>query len=219
MATPAPAAVQALKDANAHWPNRKKASDGIMGDVRHQKRKSDHNQGNAVDITHDPKSGADCNLIAAHAVKDGRVTYVIWNKRINSRDGRGWRPYRGANPHTKHCHISIRASARNNTRSWGWRGAARPAPSPPGPRPPRLAMAMPAMNLKRGSKGAAVRQLQTALVKLGHMSQAQVNTGPGDFGPQTERALKNFQARYGVPATGFYGPLTRAAFTKLGARI
>ena len=77
-------------------------------------------------------------------------------------------------------------------------------------------MALPARNLKRGSKGAEVRQLQAALVKLGHMTQAQMNTGPGNFGPQTQQALKKFQAKHGVPATGFYGPLTRAAFKKLG---
>ncbi|OJH34933.1 hypothetical protein BON30_40835 [Cystobacter ferrugineus] len=61
-----------------------------------------------------------------------------------------------------------------------------------------------------------VRQLQAALVKLGHMTQAQVNTGPGIFGPKTQEALEKFQARHGVPATGFYGPLTRAAFARLG---
>ncbi|WP_257457753.1 peptidoglycan-binding domain-containing protein [Archangium lipolyticum] len=214
MATPAPAARQALKDANARWPKRKKASDGIMGDVRHQKTKSDHNVGNAVDITHDPASGATGDEIARHALNDSRVTYVIWNKRINSRDGRGWRPYRGSNPHTHHCHISIRASARSDTRHWGWARGVTPPPPPPSRRPPPKTL--PARNLKRGSKGPDVQKLQAALVKLGHMTQAQVNTGPGIFGPQTELALKKFQARHGVPSTGFYGPLTRAAFSKLG---
>ena len=205
MATPAPAARQALNDANARWPSRKKASDGIMGDKAHQARKSDHNEGNAVDITHDPTSGATGDVIASHALKDKRVTYVIWNKRINSRDGRGWRPYTGSNPHTQHCHISIRASARNDPRRWGWRtGAVRPTTT------------MPTRNLKRGSSGAEVKQLQAALVKLGHMTQAQMNTGAGNFGPLTEQSLKKFQASHGVSATGFYGPLTRAAFTKLG---
>jgi peptidoglycan hydrolase-like protein with peptidoglycan-binding domain len=43
-----------------------------------------------------------------------------------------------------------------------------------------------------------------------------MNTGAGNFGPLTEQSLEKFQASHGVPATGFYGPLTRAAFTKLG---
>ncbi|MFE8605469.1 peptidoglycan-binding domain-containing protein [Archangium violaceum] len=185
-----------------------------MGDARHRKTKSDHNDGNAVDITHDPASGATGGEIARYALKDSRVTYVIWNKRINSRDGRGWRPYHGDNPHTHHCHISIRASARDDTRHWGWaNGAAAPSPSPS---VPPHTTGMPTRNLKRGSKGVEVQKLQAALVKRGHMTQAQMNTGPGNFGAQTQQALKKFQASHGVPATGFYGPLTRAAFAKLG---
>jgi peptidoglycan hydrolase-like protein with peptidoglycan-binding domain len=70
--------------------------------------------------------------------------------------------------------------------------------------------------MKRGSKGAEVLQLQAVLLVLGHMTQAQLKTGPGNFGPQTEQSLKKFQAKHGVPATGVYGPLTRAAFTKMG---
>ncbi|WP_375769047.1 LysM peptidoglycan-binding domain-containing protein [Archangium gephyra] len=78
---------------------------------------------------------------------------------------------------------------------------------------------LPTGDLEKGAKGAAVKQLQTALVKLGHMSQAEMNTGPGIFGPKTEAALKEFQAAHGVPNTGYYGPLTRAAFKKLGADV
>ena len=87
------------------------------------------------------------------------------------------------------------------------------------PTSPLKGAALPAGDLKRGSKGAPVGQLQSALVKLGHMTQAQVSTGPNTFGPQTEAAVKKFQAKYGVPATGYYGPKTRAAFAKLGAKI
>ena len=41
-----------------------------------------------------------------------------------------------------------------------------------------------------------------------------MNTGPGTFGPMTQAALKKFQAAHGVPATGYYGPLSRAALAK-----
>jgi len=37
------------------------------------------------------------------------VTYVIWNKQINSGDGRGWRPYKGPSDHTDHVHASFAA--------------------------------------------------------------------------------------------------------------
>jgi predicted chitinase len=63
------------------------------------------------------------------------------------------------------------------------------------------------------------RSLQRALVKGGYMTQAEMNTGPGIFGPKTEAALKEFQAAHGVPATGYYGPKTRAAFEKLGGKV
>jgi predicted chitinase/murein DD-endopeptidase MepM/ murein hydrolase activator NlpD len=80
-------------------------------------------------------------------------------------------------------------------------------------------LSLPGGDLKKGSRGAGVEQLQKALVKAGHMTQAQMNTGPGIFGDRTEAALKEFQAAHGVPNTGFYGPLTRKAFEKLGAKV
>ena len=118
----APACVAALRDANAAWPGRKKASDGIMGDAAHQARPSDHNLGLAVDISHDPASGCDAGEIALMATEDARVTYIIWDRRIwsRARAAEGWRAYSGSNPHTKHCHISVRADARGDASPWPW---------------------------------------------------------------------------------------------------
>src|SRR5262245_32618532 len=100
MASPAPLCRRALEDATRRWPNRQKASDGIMGDARHQKTKSDHNVGNAFDITHDPVSGCDGSVIAAIAIVDPRVKYVIWNRQIWNRElgDKAWRSYSGTNP-------------------------------------------------------------------------------------------------------------------------
>lgn len=122
MTTPAKACLAAWRDADKLAPNRSKASDGIMGDAAHQKRKSDHNEGNAVDITHDPANGLDAGTIARLAQDDPRVAYVIWDRRIwsKAREAEGWRPYSGANPHTKHVHISIRADARDDDSPWPW---------------------------------------------------------------------------------------------------
>jgi hypothetical protein len=120
--TPSPApALLALRNAiDARWPSRDKASDGIMGDAAHQARASDHNQGNALDVTHDPANGPDLEALAAALIGDERVHYVIWNERIRNRafEGGAWRPYTGANPHTKHLHVSVSAEHREDTSPW-----------------------------------------------------------------------------------------------------
>jgi hypothetical protein len=93
-----------------------------MGDTAHQKRKSDHNDGNAFDLTHDPDHGVDCNELSLQVIDDSRVTYVIWNSQIynRSRSAEGWRHYTGTNPHTKHMHVSIQAKSRNDLAPWPW---------------------------------------------------------------------------------------------------
>jgi hypothetical protein len=229
MASASAACRQALADATKRWPNRKKASDGIMGDARHQARKSDHNLGNAVDITHDPASGCDGNVIAALAIKDARVTYVIWNKRIYSRAraAEGWRAYTGTNPHTKHCHISIRAGSRADTRPWAWLSAsgapASPAPPAESPgdtahKPPSGAdggapstsgaAGYPNVPLRQGSTGAAVRKVQARL----HALRWDV-TADGIFGAETARVVRAFQRRKGLLDDGIVGRKTwRALF-------
>jgi cell wall-associated NlpC family hydrolase len=63
------------------------------------------------------------------------------------------------------------------------------------------------VNLSRGSRGAAVVELQR---ELGIASD-------GIFGAQTERAVISFQRAHGVPTTGLVGPLTRAALGESGA--
>ena len=79
-------------------------------------------------------------------------------------------------------------------------------------------MKVPASNLQKGSSNKAeVELLQKALVKLGYMTQAQMNTGPGIFGPATEAALKSFQKANGLVADGLYGPKTREKMVSLGA--
>ena len=55
--------------------------------------------------------------------------------------------------------------------------------------------------VKRGDRGTAVRQVQSALGI----------TADGVFGAQTERAVKRFQARKGLAADGVVGPETRDA--------
>lgn len=105
---------------NAGFPNRSKISDGSIGDTAHAARKSDHNPNEhdvvcAIDITHDPKNGIDCNKLAdvLDEHEDNRIAYVIWNGRIlKARTGFKWEKYTGKNKHNHHLHISVKQDAR-----------------------------------------------------------------------------------------------------------
>ncbi|WP_223632299.1 N-acetylmuramoyl-L-alanine amidase [Corallococcus sp. EGB] len=81
------------------------------------------------------------------------------------------------------------------------------------------ALTAPPAGLGKGDSGAKVKQLQQGLVKLGYMTQAQMNTGAGSFGPQTETAVKKFQTDHQVPATGYYGDQTAAALKKALTKV
>lgn len=122
MAIPAPACKKALADATLRWPQRNRASDGILGDARHQARKSDHNSGNAFDVTHDSIRGPDCTALSRQVINDPRVTYVIWNSQIYNRTHNTpqWRQYTGANKHLTHMHVSIKPESRDDLSPWPW---------------------------------------------------------------------------------------------------
>ena len=79
--------------------------------------------------------------------------------------------------------------------------------------------------IRRGSEGNVVRGLQDRLVKLRNLTHAQVATGPGKFGPQTEAALKMFQQQHGIAASGvlsgetYKALLTAAPLVRPGAEL
>ena len=78
------------------------------------------------------------------------------------------------------------------------------------------AIAPPTTQLKRGDTGAEVKNLQDYLVANKYMTQAQVDTGYGTYGPQTEKAVLAMQNALGVDnatGPGVYGPRTVAAAT------
>ena len=119
-----PAAIAVLRQATAHWPKRKKASDGLLPSKEHVKQNpfSDHNSGHAVDLTDDPKNGVDCAFIYDELKKDKRVKYLIFKGKIWSAKN-GETNYTGVNKHNKHLHISIKNGCGNDTSAWfGWMG-------------------------------------------------------------------------------------------------
>src|SRR5688500_8887776 len=104
---------------NVLAPQRSKASDGTIGDARHRRSTSDHNPWvddraigvvTALDITHDPEHGCDCEALVQKLIdsRDSRIKYIIWNRQIISSTVRPWtrRAYNGTNSHTRHFHLS-----------------------------------------------------------------------------------------------------------------
>jgi len=229
MATPAPACRKAIQDANRRWPSRRRESDGIMGDARHQKSKSDHNMGNAFDLTHDPVAGCDGSVIAAAAIKDPRVKYVIWNRKIFNRQ-RGdthFRPYTGKNKHTHHCHVSVLAGSRGDTRAWQWAPGGidlpaavsgsttdEPAATTTRPRPaggrasphPADRRTFPGVLLRNGMRGELVKLVQERLKRLRWNIDVD-----GVFGDDTERIVRAFQKRRALEIDGTVGRRTWSA--------
>lgn len=116
---PTPAALAVLRQATAHSPKRKKASDGLLPSAAHIKASpnSDHNTGFAVDLTHDPKHGIDCRDIYVELQKDKRVKYLIFKGKIWSKQ-KGENEYTGSNKHDKHLHISIKDECGEDTSPW-----------------------------------------------------------------------------------------------------
>ena len=68
--------------------------------------------------------------------------------------------------------------------------------------------------LRRGDTGTAVKDMQKELIAAGY------SCGPdgadGDFGANTEAALKEFQADHGLEVDGQYGPLSKAKLEGAG---
>ena len=114
-----PAAIAVLRQATAICPLRKKASDGLLPSAAHihQNPNSDHNTGYAVDLTHDKLGGIDCILLFQKLQADPRVSYLIFQGKIWSRE-KGLRDYTGSNKHNKHLHISIKEGCGDDTSPW-----------------------------------------------------------------------------------------------------
>ena len=136
MASPylVPCLVTLRAEFNAVAPGRDKGADGWIGDTAHQSRTSDHNpdsQGRvlAVDIdSTGPWPGVGVtdfnafNMMVESLRGDARLEYIIWNRRICSRDqGWKWRTYTGTtDPHTGHAHFSARHDHTGNTSTADW---------------------------------------------------------------------------------------------------
>ncbi len=88
------------------------------------------------------------------------------------------------------------------------------------PQPGELGIVMPSKNLSHGMRHADVITLQKFLNSQGFVIAKTGGGSPGKetnyFGPATKAAMIKFQKSKSIaPATGTYGPLTRAAVAKI----
>lgn len=67
------------------------------------------------------------------------------------------------------------------------------------------------LNLGVGAKGTDVSCLQTELIEAGFLTAIDAPTG--NFGALTAESLKKWQMEHKIVATGYFGSLSRAAFT------
>jgi hypothetical protein len=130
----APSLAELRSEINAAHPARDKSSDGWIGDASHAARASDHNpdwnSGGVVRALDVDKDGIDTAALLATAIRDPRVEYVIWQRRIYQRN-RNFVPqaYNGTNPHDKHMHISLQhTKAAEAATAWGYRSGGAPTP-------------------------------------------------------------------------------------------
>lgn len=202
--------LEILREQINHFaPGRSKASDGTIGDAAHASRSSDHNPWvkdgpsgvvTALDITHDPKGGVDIQKLANALVasKDDRIKYIICNGRIVSGSGQKrpawkWRPYHGSNSHSRHVHVSVKASKGfyDSIRNWRFDATAIKEVSPSDG------------VLKPGSRGIFVQELQGSLSQLGYAVRVD-----GVYGKETESAVRLFQQQNRLAVDGWAGPRT-----------
>ena len=160
-------------------------------------------------------------MAAANARRLG-VMYVIWNGKIWSayRASEGWRAYGGGEAHAGHIHISLAWNGAMQRTSW-WTGntgsvdygpcvavEGDPAPKWTAPRATPCPTPISAMSLT-GTPLLARESTGAYVVQLQRLLK--VTPVTGFFGPITESAVTKLQTDRGLPVTGTTTPTTWAA--------
>lgn len=176
-----------------------------------------HGEGRAVDVGFPVRGGLahdDGRTLVAALGEHGRrlgVQAVIFDRRIYSASSPAGRPYRGVSPHVDHAHVELtHASADRLTLATLRAVTGLPAPAPIG------AETM----LSRGDKGRAVELFQRCLEAEARASgRAGGDPLPrfgadGDYGAETEAAVKAYQAGAQISTTGRIDGVTAALLVR-----
>lgn len=186
------------RQLEAIFPDRH-TTDGTVGDLSHQARKSDHNPNEygvvtAIDVGISTIPEGNRIVSALVASRDPRIKYLIFNRRI-------WRsyrkpnlpawtpaPYTGSNPHKSHLHLSVSARAEKYDDSTAWDLSG-------------LGGGEEEMTLKRGDSGNAVRYFQEAILARDPGALPEYGAD-SSFGGEMETAVKTYQADANLDPTG-----------------
>jgi hypothetical protein len=215
---PAPCLLTLREELDERYPDRDRASDGMIGDPSHASRDSQHNPDwasippgcvRAYDVDSNGPLGVTTPLVRdvlEATIGDPRVWYVIWAGKIASRShGWVWRVYTGASMHLEHVHLSLRAPEDGISEAYAhelaydttmWFGD-KPTPHTfPAVRLHRVVEA--ARHPRREVAPANVRRVQRCLVARGLLTEGRVT---GIYGASTRDAVHRFQR-----SIGFRGP-------------
>ncbi|WP_157751399.1 peptidoglycan-binding domain-containing protein [Actinoplanes derwentensis] len=213
---------------NKKYPNRKKTSDGTLGDQAHKSRVSEHNPDgdgtidawdmdcNLLGSSNDTGSAAEdaeVRKVIAEFLKQPQAQLVIYNKHIHNVDidePGEWRWYgdwsSGKNPHDHHAHLQSKQSREDITYKGNLDGVVNAQPKPA------------TGELSRGDTGERVKALQRGLRKVFPLYSGDLEVD-GQYGLRTEKAVAQFQKRSGLKVDGVVGGITRAALAKHGIKL
>jgi hypothetical protein len=220
---PARALLVLRDEVNAAHPHRGTASDGMIGDARHQAENGPHGPGSgsdhngwvrlagvgvvrAFDITNDPALGlpAVAERLRARALA-GQLPqvagggYLILAGRITAPDWSGWRIYTGADPHVSHLHVSVSLDAAGFDSPAPWHAFTSEPPAPPPPPAPAGRDLTGRGDGLRGDAGNTGPRVAAVQAFLNRYAPAYAHLAvDGVWGPATTAALAEFAHRSGI---------------------
>lgn len=216
-----------LRDqVNQKWPSRDKASDGWIGDPRHQAnagwgtngRGSYHNPDpngivHAIDLDEDffgkGKGGQKAAMEFAQQLatycregKDGgRITHIVYEDKVASGTSQNWH-FRGSGyGHTHHIHISFTNKADKDGSLFRLPifGFDNGNPKPPAPKPEKNPTYPGRSKLSYKQRNAEVKDMQKQLIAKGFSI---ANGATGYYGDQTVAAVKKLYSSIGKKKDG-----------------